>query len=218
MRILVSFAAAAVVALGPVAAGNDRNNSFLQVLKGERTSVSPYLTLPPAGGEPFREIDGAATLVRTAKGVGYISNTRSLQPNAAHTNWFVAFNKPERCFERCACGLDDLNNPFAEVGVFYATGRVTDDYGQATFTGETDYGELPTGFDQVPNPDWNRPVTTRAEIHLVVRTHNDVADDPEVRESQLTTFNEGCGPDGCRDLQVSVHRSPTCKPRRIGRR
>jgi len=176
------------------------------------------LTLPGAGGDPFREVDGAATLVRTAKGVGYVSNTRSLQPNAAHTNWFVAFNRPERCFERCACGLDDLNNPFANVGVFYATGRVSDDYGQATFTAETNYGELPDGFDQVPNPDWNRPIDPRAEIHLVVRTHNEVAEDPELRESQLTTFNEGCGPNGCVDLQVSVHRSPTCKPRRFRRR
>ena len=143
---------------------------------------------------------------------------RSLQPDAAHTNWFVAFNRPERCFERCACGLDDLTNPFANVGVFYSTGRVTDAYGQATFTGETDYGELPDGFDQRPFPDLIRGVEQGAEVHVVVRTHNDVAEDPAEREGQLTTFNQGCGPDGCRDLQVSVHRSPTCKPRRIRRR
>ena len=217
MKNFIAISAAAIVALSPALAERDRSG-LLGLLKGESSSASPFLWLPGTDNEAFSEADGASTLLRTTKGVSYIANTRSLQSNAAHTNWFVAFNRPDRCFERCACGLDDLENPRAEVGVFYSTGRVTDDYGQATFTGETDYGELPDGADQVPVPVWERPVRPGAEVHIVVRTHNDVAEDPEVREVQLTTFNGGCGPNGCQDLQVSVHRSPTCKARGRGPR
>ena len=220
MRILIGVLAGTIATFSAQAGEIERDQNALGFLIGaaERTSVSPYLTLPGAGGDPFTEVDGAAVLVRSRKGIGYTANTRGLEPGAAYTNWFVAFNRPDRCFERCACGLDDLANALAEVGVYYATGRVADAYGQATFTGETDYGELPEGFDQVPFPDLDQPVRPKAEVHLVVRKHDAASVDPTALEAQLTTFNEGCAPDGCVDVQVSVHRSLSCKKRPRRRR
>ena len=35
--------------------------------------------------------------------------------------------------------------------MFFAAGRMTDAYGQASFAAQVDYGELPQGEEQVPN-------------------------------------------------------------------
>ncbi|MEE9328617.1 MAG: hypothetical protein V3V30_00655 [Parvularculaceae bacterium] len=194
-----------------------QNSIFGNFLPFVGTTVSPSLTLPGFHGvDPFTELDGTATLHRSATGIGYTYSARNLQPNSSYTNWFVAFNNPKSCFTPCACGLEDLENPAANVGVYYATGRVSDAYRQAIFMSETDYGELPTGDDQVPFDLLTTAVKTRAEVHLVIRTHGLAAQDEGLREDQLTSFNKGCGPDGCVDQQVSVHRSPTCFTR--GRR
>lgn len=214
-----AISAGLAAALSASARADDHNAQFMNfALKSGHVSQSRLFLLPDAGGEPFAEIDGVSTLVRRTDGVGYVINTRDLKPGAAYTNWFVAFNRPDQCNQRCACGEDDLTNPFAEVGVFYAAGQVADAYGQATFAGETGYGELPDGFDQVPFAALNAPISPRAEIHLVVRTHNAVSDDLELRESQLSTFNQGCGREGCADIQAAIHRSPFCAKRRGGRR
>ena len=92
---------------------------------------------------------------------------------------------------------------------YILTGRMTDRYGQATFSAAIGVGEeaLPTGEDQVVfgpgllDPD--------AEIHLVTRTQGRARHHKRRLEEQLTEFNGGCSPN-CFDEQVSVHRSPTC--------
>ena len=189
------------------------------VLTVGQTTMSPYLSLPDLADGTVVELDSTSALHRSRTGVGYTASVRGLEPGAAYTNWFVAFTRPDRCETACACGLADLSNPDAEVGVYYATGRVADDYGQATFSSETDYGELPDGEDQVPLAGLENPVTLRSEVHLVVRRHDRAAVDDLLREAQLTTFNAGCPAGGCVDEQVSVHRSPSCRaPRTRGRR
>ena len=215
----MSFAAIAatlVVAYSIAPASAATNNVLFPafLVKDGHVSQAPLLRLPDAEGEPFSEVDGASTLVRTKGGVGYIVNTRGLLPGGAYTNWFVVFNRPEQCSERCACGLGDLANPFVEAGVFYATGRVADAYGQATFAAEIDYGELPDGVDQIPFLPLAAPISPRAEVQLVVRTHNQAAADAETRDMQLSSFNGGCGLEGCVDVQAAIHRSPFCKTRR----
>ena len=217
---LLAFAALTSTA-GAQTTGQDPDwgttGSRLGLLTIGQTTTSPYLSLPDLADGTVVELDSTAALHRTRTGIGYTASVRGLEPGAAYTNWFVAFTRPDRCETACACGLADLSNPDAEVGVYYATGRVADAYGQATFSSETDYGELPDGEDQVPLAGLENPVTPRSEVHLVVRRHDQAAVDDLLREAQLTTFGAGCPPGGCVDEQVSVHRSPACRAPRAPR-
>lgn len=168
---------------------------------------------PVAGGDA---VDGASILLRNDEGVAYTFSTRSLRRAAPYTNWWVNFNNPEDCTTPCACSDVDFGNPEVDIGVFWATGRVTNGFGQADFSAQVAYGDLPGGEDQVPfAPAFASPIEPGAEIHLIVRAHG-----PRLRgalEEQLTQFNGGCPPhpvdslEGCVDVQFSVHRSPQCK-------
>jgi len=160
------------------------------------------------------KVDATTLLVRNDDGVAMTFDTKQLRPRAPYTAWWVVFNNPELCREPCACGFPDVFDAAqaedVETAVFWATGRVTDRYGQAHFSGAVGVGEeeLPTGDDQVVfgpgllDPD--------AEIHLVTRTHGRERHPERRLEKQLTEFNGLCSPN-CFDQQVSVHRSPTCE-------
>lgn len=180
-------------------------------------------TVSFAGVERFEvagggAVDGATILNRSEEGVAYTFSTRDLRRAAPYTNWWVAFNNPEACVEPCACSDADFANAKVDIGVFWATGRVSNGFGQADFSAEIDYGELPDGEDQVPfAPAFASPIEPDAEIHLVVRAHGPRL--AKALEAQLTQFNGGCPPfpvddlDGCIDVQFSVHRSPRCRAR-----
>jgi len=91
---------------------------------------------------------------------------------------------------------------------------MSDEYGQANFAVEIGFGELPKGEDQVPFPGIDAPIRRRAEVHLVVREHGEALADPLALKEQLTQFNGGCGPEGCTDVQVSIHPSQLCRKQR----
>ncbi len=172
---------------------------------------APQTSISRVGKFDGGDADGASMLTRTRNGVAYSLNTRELAPDVPYTNWWITFNNPEKCFKRCACGEADFDNPKVDIGVFWATGRISDAYGQAAFSAEVEYGELPGEADQVPFPDFDSPIKRGAEIHLVVRGHG-----PRIGDGveQLTTFNGGCGegePNVCVDVQFAEHRSPSCK-------
>ena len=171
----------------------------------ESVSIAPVITLPTATAEGFEELDGTTVLTRTKTGVGFLYNTKDLEPNAPYTVWWVTFNRPRRCFEPYQCGAEDFANAAAQPGVFFATGRTADAQGQANFAGQVDYGELPDGEDQVPFPDLDRPIWPGAEIHLVIRAHGPALPDPADLNAQLTQFNGGCPPNDCVDVQASIH-------------
>ena len=159
-------------------------------------------------------VDGTSILTRTSKGVGYTWNTRDLDGDRPHSNWWVVFNNPKKCSVPCRCTPMDLSNPAVKAGLFWATGRFTDKFGQANFSAYTKYGELPDGPDQTPI---SNPIKPGAEIHIAARKHGPTVDDGE---AQRTQFNGGCPPnpvvppeagDGCQNVQISVHRSPYCR-------
>ncbi|MEM7023627.1 MAG: hypothetical protein AAF637_13700 [Pseudomonadota bacterium] len=154
------------------------------------------------------EVDGTSTLIRSRDGASFTLDTRHLRKNAPYTIWWVVFNKPQACEEPYACGAVDLDNPAVETGLFWATGRLADRHGQATFAAEIDVGELPTEEGQLPHPVAVNPLTDpkRAEIHLVVRGHGRKRG--AHLEAQLTTLNGGCPPNDCGNVQFSIHASP----------
>lgn len=176
-------------------------------------------TGPIVDGAPMQqvvdgaEVDGTSILTRTPDGVAMTLSTRQLERSAPYTVWWVIFNSPEMCAMSCGCGLVDLGDPAVEPGVFWATGRVTDRFGAATFAAETRVGELPDGDDQVLDlPGTSALLDPEgAEVHMVVRGHGKKRGG-RLLEEQLTTFDGGCPPGECEDVQFAIHRSPACSP------
>ena len=144
--------------------------------------------------------DSLATLHRTDDGVELTLDT-SL-PEGAYTLWWVVFNNPEYCVDGCDVG--DLEIPEVNAGVFWATGEIVGDDGRGIFSAELLEGTLPTGEDQILFGD-GLVNSYSAEIHPIVRTHGPVI--PGQEEVQTSTFNGGCPPEGCEDVQFALFRS-----------
>ncbi|MEM7284675.1 MAG: hypothetical protein AAF438_24040, partial [Pseudomonadota bacterium] len=183
------------------------------------TTYAPVIEIVNAGGLDSslgEQIDATTVLHRSRNGLAMTFNTKNLAMEAPYTTWWVVFNGPEKCLNPCECGFADVFDPVyadaAKTAVFWASGRMTDDFGQAVFMAQTKRGELPVGEDQVVFGDGL--TSRRAEVHLVTRGQGPI--DPLNLEAQLTQFNGGCevAPENCFDTHVSVHRSPFCKVRR----
>lgn len=116
---------------------------------------------------------GTSTLVRAEDGLSFDFSATGLRRNAPFTVWWVAFNPDNDCIsseEPCSCTADSLR-PGAD-SVFYATGAMSDRLGTANFAGAIRYGEVPTGFDQVPFGGlFGVGIEAGAEIHFVIRDH-----------------------------------------------
>lgn len=142
-----------------------------------------------------------ATLHRTENEVELSLDTKLLE--GAYTTWWVAFNNPEACED--GCDAPDLENPAVNASVFWATGKIVDEEGMVNFNAEVAEGVLPTGYDQVALGEDGIVDTFSAEIHPIIRTHGPVM--PGQEELQTTTFNGGCPPEGCQDIQFALFRS-----------
>jgi hypothetical protein len=185
---------------------------LIGVARAEEISARPVQRFSDEG-----ELIGASTLIRdfAERRISMNLNTRELRRNAPYTVWWVVFNNPDLCETACECGAADFAN--AEdigIGVFWATGSVSDRFGQAVFAAQVDEGELPEGEDQVPYIDgiqFDRPIedANEAEIHLVVWDHGRRI--PSHLEQQITEFDGGCPRNGCVDVQFSAHRSLSCE-------
>ena len=141
--------------------------------------------------------DAFAVLERNEDGVELTLDTE-LTPGA-YTVWWVVFNNPEFCVD--GCGSDDLERPEVNASSLWATGKVVEDEGSVTFSAELLEGELPTGSDQVTLGD-GLVDSFSAEIHPVVRSHGSVI--PGLEEEQITTFNGGCPPNECENIQFTI--------------
>lgn len=116
---------------------------------------------------------GTSTLVRAADGLSFDLSSAALRRNSPYTVWWVAFNPDNPCIsdtDPCSCTSESLRPGLDSV--FYATGAMTDLLGTANFSGHIDYGEVPTGFDQVPFGGlFGAGIDLGAEIHFVIRDH-----------------------------------------------
>jgi hypothetical protein len=146
-----------------------------------------------------------SALVRTDEGVAMTLHTNGLAPGSAATVWWVVFNNPELCTHGqfgARCGLGDLppfgGDPSVQASLLNATGSVIGGAGIGNFGGYLSEGNL-TGVVFGPGLLDAR----RADVHLVVRTHGDAI--PGLIPEQLNTFNGGCPPNVCQNLQSSVH-------------
>ncbi len=164
-------------------------------------SVAPVHTMADQAVVP-----GAGTiLVRAKDGVFATFHTSGLEPGTAVTAWFAIFNFPRHCATR-PCTSADLTNPDVLASVLHFGGRIIGADGTATFGAFRAVGDATGagGPPGTPNLGLLRPRT--AEIHLVTRTHGAAAlDDPATLAEQLGTFNGGCPPNTCANIQASIH-------------
>jgi hypothetical protein len=172
-------------------------SSFWRSPRLPLVSVSPLLTF----SDHTPVFGGGSQLVRKHDGVYMSLHAPGLTPGTVVTSWWVFFNNPNAC-RTSPCSVDDLfNNPDAAGSLVLATGRMvgmdgTADYGAFIGVGDATGAVRGAGLT---NP-------LRAEIHLVTRTHGPaLLNDPARFREQLTSFNGGCPPNTCGNLQVSIH-------------
>ncbi len=141
--------------------------------------------------------NATATLDRREDNVEFNFNT-TLEPGA-YTVWGVIFNNPEFCVD--GCGADDVGILEVNASSFWATGAIVEDDNVGIFNAQLGENQVPTGEGQVL---FGEGLTDSfdAEIHLVARTHGDVL--PGQVEQQITTFNGGCPPNECLNVQFAV--------------
>ncbi len=141
----------------------------------------------------------SSTMIRTSHGVAMTLSTRGLQAGHVYTIWWVIFGEPQFC-ATIPCTGADLANPAVMGSVAWATGDVADGWGFASFAAHLVPG-APEGVVVAGNAAFN---TRIAELHLVVRHHNEVGANGAILLQQLTTLNAGCvGP--CIDVQAAIH-------------
>ncbi len=172
-------------------------------------------------------IDGTeAALTRMDNGVSVKVDTVDLTAGDAVTMWWVVFNEPQNCSDG-ECGENDVFNlddkedfilnddgspPFnmaiheaAKISINYMDGHVIDEGGTATFN-----GQLPVGDTSRANIGPGLLDPMKAEIHLVVRSHQQAI--PGQVDAMTYTINGGCAAEfpnpPCDDLQFAVFLPP----------
>ena len=141
--------------------------------------------------------EATATLERMEGSVEFSLSTTL--DSGAYTVWWVIFNNPEFCID--GCDADDLEILEVNASAFWATGGIVGDDNVGTFNAQLGENQLPMGENQVLFGG-GLVDSFGAEIHLIPRTHGDVI--PGQVEQQITTFNGGCPPNDCFDVQFAV--------------
>lgn len=188
---LTGLVGGAFVVTGKEAKAN--NNTHFQ-------AKNMFLFDPPHGLVP-----GAATLIRTNKGIAFRVYTSELEPGA-NTVWIAIFNKPQHCAGGPgACAAPDLNNPDVQGSIVYGAGYIVGNNGIANFQGSPQEGSPPAGISvNVPAGTFNGLKNAlKAEIHLVVRKHGAVSDTGGA-VNQLTTFEAGSSCAACANVQAVI--------------
>ena len=141
--------------------------------------------------------NATATLERREDSVEFSLNTTL--DSGAYTIWWIIFNNPEFCIYGCDVG--DLGISEVNASAFWATGGIVEDDNLGSFNAQLGENQLPTGEDQVLFGE-GLTDSFEAEIHLIARTHGPVISGQE--QEQITTFNGGCPPNVCQDVQFAV--------------
>ena len=149
-------------------------------------------------------LSGSSSLLRTSSGVSMTLHAEGLTGGNAYTVWFVAFNEPSACVGPC-----DVSDVLANRGlpaVRFAAGHVIGADGRANFGGRLATGETggpPCAAGPALGSCGPGLLDSRtAIVHLVVRSHG--AAIPEVVNEQISSFNGGCPPNACANVQFAV--------------
>jgi len=180
------------------AARDDENASSAE----RRNNRKPRISVAPVLNFSDRSVLPAAgsLLARNPDGVFMNLHTSGLAAGTVVTAWWVIFNNPREC-ATSPCSVADLPNPAVQSSLVNAAGRIIGADGAASYGDFLAVGDTTGAFT---GPGLLDPF--KAEIHLVTRTHGAaLLDDPAALAQQLSTFNGGCPPNMCANLQTSIH-------------
>jgi hypothetical protein len=145
-----------------------------------------------------------STLFRHRDGVFFSFYTSGLTPGHAVTLWMAVFNNPRFC-ATSPCTPADFANPDVNGTLLNTGGQVIGPDGKGVYGAFRAVGDT-TGARPMTGTGNGLVKPKKAEIHLVARDHGPAnLMDPTVLEQQLTTFNGGCPPNTCMNVQASVH-------------
>lgn len=187
---LVCAMAMAAIALQVQAAPASRDTVDMQVL-ATGAAVAPGVA--------------TSTLVRNDNGVGMTIHTVGLPAGTADTVWWVIFNDPSACSHGTGglrCGVADLFAPAVMASVQFAAGHIVGPDGVGDYGGYLREGDT-SGCASPALPCSGLASARTADVHLVVRTHG--APIPGSIDEQIHSFNGGCPPNMCRNVQASPH-------------
>lgn len=169
----------------------------------ESIQVADHYMFNP-GGDPIIA-PGATILIRDFR-AGIITATMTsaaLTPDYAYSIWWVVFNRPQHCAVPKQCQISDLANDAVKPSVFWGGGLLADSDGYGTTQLELRRGR--TDRELFANTkNYGLQNLKDAEIHLVLRTHEDIGMAGTVAK-QIGTANEACPAAGCRNVFFSVH-------------
>ena len=148
----------------------------------------------------------SSLLIRNDGGVTATLHTSGLTAGNVYTMSFVVFNNPSACLgpappdapPGARCGSGDLGRVGVNSSVMYAAGHVVGDGNADNFAGRRGVGDTDgvIAGSGLLNP-------RGAEIHVVVRNHGPAI--PGLIDEQISSFNGGCPPNSCANVQASVH-------------
>jgi hypothetical protein len=177
------------------------------------------MQLNPAMGSPVMDsATGTVRLNRTRNELWGSVHVIDLNANSAFTIWAVIFNRPEACTTNPAgpvhCSAADLMpvpNP-ARASAFNVGAFVTGLDGTANVNVHIPSGAPPDGAfvlwgigglnDNGVSPGLHAGNGFGAEVHLVIRAHGMII--PAAIIAQLSSFNGGCPPNTCGNVQVAT--------------
>ena len=203
--IIFSACVVALATQAPTAARGNGQKGAAPEHAGNRISISPVQVFSPSGAGQI--IPGAGSqMVRAKDGVFMTFHTQGLTPGTVATAWWVFFNNPKACATSPCLVADLLTNPASEPSLLYAAGRIVGpdgalDIGSFRAVDDTTGSE---SFPPFPTPNPGLLDSKRAEIHVVIRTHGPALTGAALAQ-QLTTFNGGCPPNTCGNVQVAIH-------------
>jgi hypothetical protein len=147
----------------------------------------------------------SSLLIRNDGGVTAAFHTSGLTAGNAYTMWFVVFNNRSACLgpappqaPGAKCGFGDLGRAGVNSSIMYAAGHVVGDGDADNLAGRRGVGDTD---GVIAGPGLLNP--RGAEIHLVVRNHGPAI--PGLIKEQISSFNGGCPPNSCTNVQASVH-------------
>jgi hypothetical protein len=164
----------------------------------QKTSIQPLVVYGVGSVVPGT----GSILVRTKEGVGATLHTFGLVPGNAYTLWVGVFNNPTEC-ATTPCSAADLPNPDVQAVVFWGSGQIAGEDGTVDLGAFRAVGDTSGSAGLGTATALEKPF--KAQIHLAVRSHGPASADPAVLQQQLSTFNGGCPPNTCANVQVAVH-------------
>jgi hypothetical protein len=164
--------------------------------ESSKTSIQPLRVVGVGSVVPGT----GSILVRTKDGVGMTLHAFGLTPGNVYTAWFGIFNNPKECATN-PCSAADLPNPDVQAVILSGSGQIAGEDGTADFGAFRAVGDTSGSAGLGTGTALENPF--KAQIHLVVRSHGPVI--PAMLSDQLSTFDGGCPPNTCANVQAAPH-------------